>query len=145
MSFEARHRDIAALLARGVIRVNRSPLSGKVIESHMPDSNQHADQQPAQGKSAQADDQSQGYGNLVAPNQHGVINEAQRFTRNRRASGQDGYRLLTATMYASRSCSLWPNFTPSAPALLDARSVHPVRGVHLPYRRNGQTARLRCP
>lgn len=35
MSNEARHRDIAALLARGVIRVKRSPLAAKAIESHM--------------------------------------------------------------------------------------------------------------
>ena len=35
MSHEARHRDIAALLARGVIRVKKQPLVAKVIESHM--------------------------------------------------------------------------------------------------------------
>jgi len=31
----ARHRDIAALLARGVIRVKKQPLVAKAIESHM--------------------------------------------------------------------------------------------------------------
>lgn len=35
MSNEARHRDIAALLARGVIRVKRNPVA-KAIESQMP-------------------------------------------------------------------------------------------------------------
>ena len=35
MSHEARHRDIAALLARGVIRVKKQPLVAKAIESHM--------------------------------------------------------------------------------------------------------------
>ena len=36
MSNEARHRDIAALLARGVIRVKKQPLVAKAIESNMP-------------------------------------------------------------------------------------------------------------
>ena len=35
MSHEARHRDIAALLAKGVIRVKKQPLVAKAIESHM--------------------------------------------------------------------------------------------------------------
>lgn len=60
MSNEARHRDIAALLARGVIRVKRSPLAAKAIESHMPDSKAHSAEQPSQGEVMQADDQSQG-------------------------------------------------------------------------------------
>lgn len=38
MSNEARHRDIAALLARGVIRVKKQPLVAKAIESHMTES-----------------------------------------------------------------------------------------------------------
>lgn len=33
---EARHRDIAALLARGVIRVKKQPMAAKAIESHIP-------------------------------------------------------------------------------------------------------------
>ena len=41
MSNEARHRDIAALLARGVIRVKRQPLAAKAIESHMPIEQSH--------------------------------------------------------------------------------------------------------
>ena len=36
MSNEARNKDIAALLARGVIRVKKQPLVAKVIESQMP-------------------------------------------------------------------------------------------------------------
>ena len=36
MSNEARHKDIAALLARGVIRVKKQPLVTKAIESQMP-------------------------------------------------------------------------------------------------------------
>lgn len=36
MSNEARNRDIAALLARGVIRVKKRPLVAKAIESQMP-------------------------------------------------------------------------------------------------------------
>lgn len=36
MSNEARNRDIAALLARGVIRVKKQPLVAKAIESQMP-------------------------------------------------------------------------------------------------------------
>ena len=35
MSNEARHKDIAALLARGVIRVKKQPLVAKAIESQM--------------------------------------------------------------------------------------------------------------
>ena len=36
MSNEARNRDIAALLARGDIRVKKQPLVAKAIESQMP-------------------------------------------------------------------------------------------------------------
>jgi hypothetical protein len=36
VSNEARNRDIAALLARGVIRVKKQPLVAKAIESQMP-------------------------------------------------------------------------------------------------------------
>jgi hypothetical protein len=35
VSNEARHKDIAALLARGVIRVKKQPLVAKAIESQM--------------------------------------------------------------------------------------------------------------
>jgi hypothetical protein len=36
VSNEARNKDIAALLARGVIRVKKQPLVAKAIESQMP-------------------------------------------------------------------------------------------------------------
>jgi len=71
VSNEARHRDIAALLARGVIRVKRSPLAAKAIESHMPDNKTYSAEQPSQGESMQADDHSQGQVDSVAPIQHG--------------------------------------------------------------------------
>ena len=71
MSNEARHRDIAALLARGVIRVKRSPLAAKAIESHMPDNKGYSAEQPSQRESMQADDESQGQVDSVAPIQHG--------------------------------------------------------------------------
>ena len=71
MSNEARHRDIAALLARGVIRVKRSPLAAKVIESHMPDSNAYSAEQPSPGESMQANDESQSQVDSEAPTQQG--------------------------------------------------------------------------
>ena len=71
MSNDARHRDIAALLARGVIRVKRSPLAAKEIESHMPDSNAYSAEQPSQGESMQANDGSQSQVDSEAPAQQG--------------------------------------------------------------------------
>lgn len=71
MSNEARYRDIAALLARGVIRVKRSPLAAEAIESHMPDNKAYSTEQPSQGESMQADDGSQGQVDSVAPIQYG--------------------------------------------------------------------------
>ncbi len=71
MSNEARHRDIAALLARGVIRVKRSPLAAKAIESQMPDIKTYSDEQPDQGNCTHVDDQSQGQEDSMAPNQRG--------------------------------------------------------------------------
>jgi len=71
VSNEARHRDIAALLARGVIRVKRRPLAAKAIESHMPDNNAYSAEQPSEGKNMQADDDSQAQVDSVAPIQHG--------------------------------------------------------------------------
>ncbi len=71
MSNEARHRDIAALLARGVIRVKRSPLAAKAIESRMPDSNAYSADQPSQGESMQAEDQNLGQVDSIAPSQQG--------------------------------------------------------------------------
>ena len=71
MSNEARHRDIAALLARGVIRVKRSPLAAKAIESRMLDSNACSAEQPSRGESMQADDQNLGQVDSIAPSQQG--------------------------------------------------------------------------
>ncbi len=71
MSNEARHRDIAALLARGVIRVKRSPLAAKAIESHMPDSKAYSAEQPCEGKNMQADNQSRCQVDSKAPIQQG--------------------------------------------------------------------------
>ncbi len=71
MSNEARHRDIVALLARGVIRVKRYPLAAKAIESQMHDGNACPNEQPTQGESVQADHQSQGHVDTVAPIQFG--------------------------------------------------------------------------
>ena len=71
MSNEARHRDIAALLARGVIRVKRSPLAAKAIESNMPHNKAYSAEQPFQGESMHADDESQGHVESVAPIQQG--------------------------------------------------------------------------
>ena len=48
MSNDARHRDIAALLARGVIRLKRNPLAAKVIEFHMPENKAYSDEQPSE-------------------------------------------------------------------------------------------------
>ncbi len=87
---QARHRDIAALLARGVIRVKRNPLAAKVIESHMPDNKAYSAEQPSQGESMQADYQSQGQVESKAPIQQGGDHEPKRVTRNRRAAGQNG-------------------------------------------------------
>ncbi len=50
MSIEERHSDIAALLARGVIRVKKQPLVAKAIESHMPNGHSHhSDPSPDNG------------------------------------------------------------------------------------------------
>ncbi|XZE35835.1 hypothetical protein SH501x_001379 [Pirellulaceae bacterium SH501] len=71
MSNEARHRDIVALLARGVIRVKRYPLAAKAIGSHMHDSKVCSTEQPTRGESVPADHQSQGHVDSVAPIQFG--------------------------------------------------------------------------
>ena len=60
MSNEARHRDIAALLARGVIRVKKQPLVAKAIESQMPAKHEvsNISQNPVNNDSQAARDQS---------------------------------------------------------------------------------------
>jgi hypothetical protein len=71
VSNEARHRDIAALLARGVVRVKKPPLVAKAVESQMPDGKAHPIDQPSQAESTQANEASQEMVDSVAPIQHG--------------------------------------------------------------------------
>jgi hypothetical protein len=71
MSNEARHRDIVALLARGVIRVKRNPLAAKAIESNLPDSKTYSAEQPSQGESMQADAQCQEQSDSIETSQQG--------------------------------------------------------------------------
>lgn len=71
MSNEARHRDIAALLARGVVRVKKQPLVAKAIESHMLSADSNSYDQLSQGESINADAQSTGQVDSVAPSQNG--------------------------------------------------------------------------
>ena len=71
MSNEARHRDIVALLARGVVRVKKPPLVAKAIESQMPDGKTHRTNQPSQAESTQANEASHEMVDSVAPLQNG--------------------------------------------------------------------------
>jgi hypothetical protein len=71
VSNEARHRDIAALLARGVVRVKKPPLVAKAIESQMPDGKAHPTNQPSQAENTQPNEVSHEMVDSVAPLQHG--------------------------------------------------------------------------
>jgi hypothetical protein len=71
VSNEARHRDIAALLARGVVRVKKQPLVAKSIESHMASVNAYPAGQLSQDGSLKADAQSPSQVHSVATIQHG--------------------------------------------------------------------------
>ena len=71
MSHEARHRDIAALLARGVVRVKKQPLVAKEIESHMPNGKAYPAIQPSQGKSMRVKEENQEQADSATPMQHG--------------------------------------------------------------------------
>jgi hypothetical protein len=71
VSNEARHRDIAALLARGVVRVKKPPLVAKAIASQLPDDKTHRTNQPSQAESTQANKASHEMVDSVAPLQHG--------------------------------------------------------------------------
>ena len=71
MSNEARHRDIAALLARGIIRVKTQPLVAKAIESHMQDDKAHPASQPPRDESIRASEGSQDQVDSSTPTQHG--------------------------------------------------------------------------
>lgn len=71
MSNEARHRDIAALLARGVIRVKKQPLVAKAIVSHMRGGQSH---QPDQSPDSDTIQSTEGIQDMVGseePRQHG--------------------------------------------------------------------------
>ena len=71
MSHEARHRDIAALLARGVIRVKRQPLVAKAIESHMINGDGISTDKPLDAEETQANEAGQDQVDLAAQIQHG--------------------------------------------------------------------------
>lgn len=71
MSNEARHRDIAALLARGVARVKKQPMVAKAIEFHMLSANASFADQPSQDESENRDDQSTDQVDSVASCQNG--------------------------------------------------------------------------
>ncbi len=67
MSNEARHKDIAALLARGVVRVKKQPLVAKAIESHISDGKAYPAHQQSQAESLRANDESHDEVDSVAP------------------------------------------------------------------------------
>jgi len=71
VSHEARHRDIAALLARGVIRVKRQPLVAKAIESNMPNGDRISTDKPLDAEETQANEAGQDQVDLAAQIQHG--------------------------------------------------------------------------
>jgi hypothetical protein len=71
VSNEARYRDIAALLARGVVRVKKQPLVAKTIESHMTGGKAYPTDQPSQAESIQANEESDEMVDSVAPIQQG--------------------------------------------------------------------------
>ncbi|HBJ33428.1 MAG TPA: hypothetical protein DDZ51_01445 [Planctomycetaceae bacterium] len=71
MSNEARHRDIAALLARGVIRVKKQPLVAKAIESHMLSAYTNSPDQISQDESMNSNDLSTGQVDSMAPSKNG--------------------------------------------------------------------------
>ncbi len=72
MSNEARHRDIAALLARGVVRVQKQPLVAKAIESYIPGGKAAPTDQPSRAQSTQTNEASQDQVDSVTPIQNGV-------------------------------------------------------------------------
>ncbi|MDZ4853238.1 MAG: hypothetical protein SGI77_28445 [Pirellulaceae bacterium] len=71
MSHEARHRDIAALLARGVIRVKKQPLVAKAIEANMQNGDGTSIDKPLDAEETQANEAGQDQVNLAAQIQHG--------------------------------------------------------------------------
>ncbi len=71
MSNEARHRDIAALLARGVIRTRRQPLVAKAIESNMPKGDGISIDKPFDNKTPQATEACEDHVGLASQIQQG--------------------------------------------------------------------------
>lgn len=71
MSNEARHRDIAALLARGVIRVKKQPLVAKAIESNMPMEPSYVTDSSPDADSARKNNDHQSTDSSVEPTRHG--------------------------------------------------------------------------
>ena len=71
MNNEARHRDIAALLTRGVVRVKKPPLVAKAIESQMPDGKTNPTNQASQTESTQTNEANLEVVDSVAPIQQG--------------------------------------------------------------------------
>jgi hypothetical protein len=71
VSNEARHRDIAALLARGVVRVKKPPLVAKAIESQLLDGKAQPTNHPSQAESAQAIEASHELADSVGQMQQG--------------------------------------------------------------------------
>jgi NAD(P)-dependent dehydrogenase (short-subunit alcohol dehydrogenase family) len=83
VSNEARHRDIAALLARGVVRVKKPPLVAKAIDSQLLDGKAQPTNQPSQAESAQAIEASHEMADSVAPLQCAI------YTRKSTEEGLD--------------------------------------------------------
>jgi hypothetical protein len=71
VSNEARHRDIAALLARGVIRVKKQPLVAKAIESNMPMEPSYVADPSPDADSARKNNDHQSNASSVEPMRHG--------------------------------------------------------------------------
>ena len=71
MSNEARHRDIAALFARGVIRIKKQPLVAKAIESHLPMERPYVVGPSLAAGSVQAKKDHQSTASSVEPARHG--------------------------------------------------------------------------
>ena len=71
MSNDARHRDIAALLASGVVRVRRQPMVAKAIESNMPSGDENSTDKPLHAEITEGDEASQEHVELTKQTQQG--------------------------------------------------------------------------
>ena len=105
MSNEARHRDIAALLARGVVPVKKPPLVAKAIESQMPDGTAHPTNQPSQAESTQANEE-RAMKWLIQWHHFRmeVINEPKRIARDCRIARRDGQILQPQAAQSGSGC-----------------------------------------